>query len=267
MQIVKNNAQAQQAFDKADDLISDIVGGMVSETREPTVLSEVNTLMDAALSYFRSTDDPYGIAKVRSSLGYKARHIDNDNEAAKALLQDAADRFSQLGKDEDRLIALLELGELDPSHEGARQAVYDAIARGLPEPLEDEIDPRRLANAIASEGSVESALALFQDLIDDAVSKGRRERAAILLRDVARVHEEQRRDKRAATQVLEICLSHAEAIENKAETGAALLRLIDIWWERGNRQKSRAYFDRVAKMCGLPDWQRQQIKVLKTIFA
>ncbi len=266
MDAIETDAQAKKAFDKADNMIADVAGGMVGSMREPKVMAEAIALMDAVLAHYRSTDNDYGVARVMDSLGFKARHVDDDIEQAKALFQDAADRFAALGEDEDRLAALIELGEMDPSHAGARQAAYEAIARGLPEPLNDEIDPRRLAKMMSLTGDIDGALDLYQAMIDDALAKDRKQRAAVLLRDVARVQEDQRRDKRAATETLETGLALAEAAEDKAEIGAALLRLMDIWSERGNRKKAQAYFERVASMRGLPAWQKKEIKVLKMVF-
>lgn len=266
MDAITTDAQAKDVFDKADNLIGDVAGGMVGSMREPKVVAEASALMDAVLAYYRATDNAYGVARVMDSLGFKARHVDDDLDEAKARFQEAADMFLALERDEDRLAALIELGEMVPTHAEARRAAYDAIARGLPEPLNDEIDPSRLANAIALAGDADGALDLYQTMIQDALAKERKARAAILLRHVARVHEDQRRDKRAATETLEACLDCAEAAGDKAEIGAALLRLADIWSERGNKKTSQAYFNRAAGMRGLPRWQRDQIKVAKMLF-
>ena len=267
MQAITSDKDAQVAFETADNLFSDVAGGMVGSTREARVLAEACALMDAVHDYYKAKGNAYGVAKVLDSLGFKARHIDDDLAAAKTRFEEAAQMFSTLSREDDRLAALIELGEIEPSHPEAVRAAYDAIERGLPEPLDDSVDPRRLAAAMADTGAADAALALYQAMIDDALRKDRNARAAILLRDVARIHEDSRKDRPAATQTLMSCLACAEASGDKTEIGAALLRLADIWSERGDRGKSRAFFDRVAAMRGLPKWQRDQIKVIKMAFA
>lgn len=262
---VMNDAEADELLARADDMIADCAGGRYGSVREAKVVAEASTIMSAVLGYFQSTDNAFGVARVTELSAFRARHIDDDLDQARAQFREAASMFGDLGKQDECLAALIELGEIEPANEKARQAAFDAIARGLPDPIDDAIDPRRLAKTYADERDTQGSIALYQALIDDAIAKDRRVRAAVLLRDLARVEEDNLKDRKKSTETLEKCLSYAESAADKAETGAALLRLSDIWASRGNQKKSREYFERVAGMRGLPNWQKTQIRVHKML--
>ncbi len=262
-----NEESARAALKRADDLIEDVVGGVVNMDREDQALSEADVLLNQALTFYRGEGNTHHVAVTLESMAYMERHGRANIERARALFLEAAELFEQVGDAGERIAALLELGEMDPRNAKTQEAVDALLRTGLSEDPHHTEDPARLADAKWRAGDADGALALYDALVNEALTRDSKARAARLLRDVARIHEDGKRDKVAAADTLERALKLAEEGSDKDEIGAALLRLTDIWVERNKPKVARDYFERVVNMRGLPSWQKKLIGPMRMYFS
>ena len=256
---------ARQSADTAASLLDDLIEGAVRERDEAATVARIRGLLEGALAGFEAAGLPVEVAAQVHRLGLLARETD-DLPAAIRRFEDAAARCEAAGAPRAAWRSCVQLAELDPAHPAALATLRGAVDAGLPEDLDPEEDPRRAAAALGRARDTDAALALYAALVADADGAGRGGRAASLLRDVARIEEDQLKDRRRALATLERGLALAEAAKDKVETGAALLRLMDLHNSRGDRKRAKAFYERVAKMRGLPGWQKTQIRVLRTVF-
>ena len=218
------------------------------------------------IAYHRSAGNTHRVAAALDRLGILTRHSLYDDEKASAYFLEAADLFEQARDRLARLAPLIELGEIDPANALASQAAEEAIRAGLPDDLHYSQDPKRLAMAKRHSRDIDGGMTLYNAMLEEALKRDAKARAASLLREIARCLEDDKKDRKGATEALERALALAEEAKDKTETGAALLRLTDIWWSRNNPAKSKEYFVRVLKMRGLPAWQKTQIGPMRTYF-
>ncbi len=266
MAAILEEKSAEAAFKRANVLVEDLVDGVVPEKREKAVQEEAGGLLNDVIAYHHSAGNTHRIAAALDRLGILTRHSLYDDEKASAYFLEAASLFEQAGDRLARLASLMELGEMDPANSLARQAAEEAIRAGLPDDLHYSQDPMRLAMAERVSRDIDGGMTLYDALLEEALKRDAKARAATVLREIARSLEDDRKDQKGATEALERALALAEAAKDKTETGAALLRLTDIWWSRNNPAKAREYFARVMKMRGLPAWQKKQIAPMRTYF-
>lgn len=263
---IATDTDAASATARANDLLERVVSGSVHFDKEEAIIAEANDLFARALKHYRDTANTRQTAAVLDSPGFMARHAEAKPALASAFLIEAAALFGQIGAPRERIATLLELGEIDPGFPATNQAVIEFIEAGLPDDLHHLEDPKRLAFAKNLSGDIDGSLTLYDQLIEEALSRNAKPRAAMLLRDAARICENGQRDKVRATEKLERALALAEESGCNEETGAALLRLTDIWSERRKNDKAREYFTRLSKLRGLPSWQRKLIRPMRSHF-
>ncbi|MGE3246399.1 MAG: hypothetical protein AB7F96_08810 [Beijerinckiaceae bacterium] len=266
MAAIQDENSAEAAFKKASVLVEDLVDGVVPERREQAAQEEAAALLNDLIDYYRSAGSTHQVAEALDWLGHLARHSLYDNEKASAYFVESANLYEQAGDKLARLAPLMELGEIDPANVLAGQAAEEAIRTGLPDNLDYSQDPKRLAMAKRVSRDIDGGMALYNALLEEALKRDAKARAATVLREIARSLEDDRKDRKGATEALERALALAEEAKDKTETGAALLRLTDIWWSRNNPARSREYFARVVKIRGLPDWQKKQIGPMRSYF-
>lgn len=266
MDKISSESAADKAVKTATDMMEDLEDGLVREDKEPHAIAEAKALFEVALEYYRREGKADKAAEQVANLGYMARHIEDNSKLAQTLLAEAAALFEQLGDKRRRLATLMEWGEIDPALAAAEQAVTDALDAGLPEDLHHTEDPKRLAFAKRLAGDLDGSLTLYEALLEDALAQNRNARAAMLSRDIARIYEDDKNDHTRATSELERALALAEEAMDKEEIGMALLRLTDVYVERGQRKAALELFQRVEKMRGLPDYQRKMIGPMRYYF-
>jgi tetratricopeptide (TPR) repeat protein len=267
MATIQNEKRAEEAFQQAATLVDDLHDGVIPERRERAVQEEAAGLLNDVIDYHRSAGNTHRVAAALDQLGILTRHSLYDDQKASAYFLEAASLFEPAGDRLARLAPLMELGEIDPANALAGQAAEEAIRAGLPDDLHYSQDPMRLAIAKRHSRDVDGGMALYNAMLEEALNRDAKTRAATLLCEIARCLEDDRKDRKGATEALERGLALAENAGDKTETGAALLRLTDIWWSRNNPAKSREYFARVLKMRGLPAWQKKADRADADVFS
>ncbi|MCB9676365.1 MAG: hypothetical protein H6737_14675 [Alphaproteobacteria bacterium] len=254
--------EARDAVARARDLMERVVGGMFgSEAREAAAVEESRTLYDAAIEVFRQAGLEPELAEALADRGFLALHGANAPQVALPLLLEAAERYEALGDARARLATLLDLAPIDPVHP-ALDAVYDAVAAGLPGDLEPEEDPLVLVVARRVAGHHDAALALAQALVDEALARGDRARAAKMLGERGKT-EQAAKQRKAAMASFEQALALAEEARDAEETLRSLLLLVDACWSSGDQKRARELFARAEKVRGVP----QSLRTLRKITA
>jgi tetratricopeptide (TPR) repeat protein len=173
---ISSESAADTAVETATVLMEDLEDGLVREDKEPRAIAEAKALFEAALDYYRREGKADKAAEQVASLGYMARHVEDDTDQAQTLFAEAAALFEQLGNKRRRLATLMQWGEIDPALAAAEQAVAESLDAGLPENLHHTEDPKRLAFAKRLAGDLDGSLTMYEALLEDALTWSRNAR-------------------------------------------------------------------------------------------